>query len=237
MVTIPFSHFHPREVHSASESVITLCTPYSENNLFLFDYLAALSIKVTQLSASIDQDSSIDLTEQARREDRSLEINYKDLKMLTGMKADMDSLGEEAVACRVLVKSIADHGKKIEGYTRSVQITTMDTLLAKWAEESFQEVINKANVRPLYQDVVDAHLALKKTESIRNTVSADSEGLTPMWEAKRNVTPLLSRIYSHITDYAAIENEQYRDLLVSLNTKLAPISAQVRSRIARTGAV
>ncbi len=236
MAKMPFSQFYPREVHSASNAIKELCSPKAETNLFLGSYLAKLAIEVIVLSKSIAKESSEDLTETARLEDQSFDSKFEDLRNLSEMKAEMSSLGAESEACATIAKSIEDHGGKIEEFSRAVQITTMDVVLEKWAEESFQEVITKAKVRPLYLDVVETHNALKSTEALRTTLSAESEDVKPMWEAKRAVTPLLSSIYNHIVDYAAIDNVEYKELLVSLKAKLAPISSQVRSRKTRNSA-
>jgi len=236
MASVPFSKFHPREVHSASEAVTELCAPFIESNPFLAGYLNSLEPTVAGLSQSIARESATDLTEQAVQEDFSFDRNFKELRTLAEVKAEIELLGDEAEACSVIAKSISDHGGRIEDFSRAVQITTMDSLLAKWAVESFQEVINKAVVRPLYESVVDTHEALKQTESLRSTASANSEEILSMWKAKSIVSPLLSKIYRHIEDFAAIDSVQYGELLIALDAKLAPITTQVRSRITRKSA-
>ncbi len=189
-----------------------------------------------KLASAIAKESSEALTVQAKDEDLQFDELFGNLRSLSAMKASMTSLGGESESSAVLSQSIVDHGDRIQDFARTVQISTMDTLLKKWSDESIQDHINRAKIRPLYQQVVDAHNSLKSTESIRSSESASKSDIVGMWEAKRELTPVLSKIYGHISDYADINNVQYRELLVSLNAKLAPLISQVRWRVTRNSA-
>ncbi len=232
-MAVPFSRFTPREAQSAAEAIKDLCTPTAASNPFLADYLSHLASKSAVLSLAMAKEDHRDLTEQAKDEDNQFDDNLRSLRNLAELKAAMPTLGDEAAASAAIAKSIEAHGRTIEEFTRAVQITTMDTLLANWESEEMQGHITTAGVRPIYEEVVVAHGALKKTETMRQELSADGSTVPSMWAASRDVLPVLSRIYSHIENYAAIDEAVYTPLLAELNATLSPIATQVRSRQTR----
>ncbi len=232
-MTVPFSKFHPREAQSASETVLTLCEPHRAENPFLHDYLTHLGTKNAALASAIAKEGSEALTAQGKAEDELFEEQFVSLRSLTAMKAAMSALGAEAEASAVLSQSIIDHGDRIHDFSRTVQITTIDTLLGSWQDASFQVHIDTAKMRPMYNAVVTTHEALKATEALRSSEHASSDEIPGMWEAKRELTPALSKIYSHISDYAELTKDEYRTLLSEINATLAPLVTQVRARETR----
>ncbi len=232
-MSIPFSKFHPREVHFAAEVMQNKCAELSESNAFIADYLPHLQEQLTPLGAAISKSSLKELVTEGREHDSIFGDSFRNLRQLLAMKASMDMLGDEATASTELSKDIEDLGGAIETLSRAKQITSMNTLIELWSTPKKVAMIAHSGTTSLFEGTVEAHNALKAVEEQRAQVSVDRNEIPTEWVAGRTVSSILSIMHGHIVDYAKIEKEPYANIVAELTAEFASIVTQVRNRSTR----
>lgn len=199
------------------------------DNPFVVFATTTLKKHEADLRASIAFHDQNNRAEESDTIDGTFNESYKKLRSVVELYGDMHEFGEVAANCSEIRDIIHRHGRNLHQKPKDEQISLFDSVLA----EIPAELVDAANVRPLFDPVVAAHNSLKRIEKERSAATANSEAILSPTEISKALKPLITKIHNHLIDFADFGVEEYIDTLAVINAKLAPIVTRVKTRKTR----
>ncbi len=230
---IPFTSFNAFDILATTDMFLETFTGDYTTNSFLTEYLENLKEKQNILANSHEDTKQKELTSQAKEMDDSFDTQFVTLRDLVETKAEIVALGGESEASEKVAALIKNHSRNVHTLPRHSQLSTMEKLIEDMETEDMLQAIDVARVKPLVENLLESHKALKEIETQRSSLKLEAQSTLTFHQASQEALTPLMALYNHVEDYAKI-NEIYKPLLQQIDTKLTPIVTQVKARRTRS---
>ncbi len=225
------SKFMGLKSQQAAEAGLAVCRNQDESNLFLGELCNWIDGANKTLTSAIAKSKKSDLTAEGIELDGHFGTHLTNMRQIVRMQAPLVDLGIRSSASQKLWNGLQRHGGHIEDLPRGEQVIAAENFFSEFPPTS--PLFADAGVEVFAQKAFDTHCELKTVEEQKKDIADNEDSIPNVSDASRNLNPLISMLYNHVEDYAKLENPLYKDLLVKLNNRLAPIASQVKGESTR----
>lgn len=233
------SKYHIRETHSVGTSFQELLTGKHLDNPYLIKIFAKLIVLIKELGNSIAFHEQESLAEESDAVDYDFNEAYKKLRTFIETKAALPELGVESEKCQIMSDIINRHNRDLHEFPKDEQIIAWDSVHKEF--DSLEEEVNGESrtimelggVDVLYTPVVAHHKALKKIEKERAELGTVKREVRSPSDIIKEVKPVIQKIYSHLEDFADLDEPDYLNTVNEIDAKIAPVVTRVKARITK----
>ncbi len=229
MASMLTSRYNAMETLSALTSVTATLEGKHLDNPFLTLLHSSLSTAAEELRASISFHDQESLAAESDHVDTKFNESFKKLRTMVETMSEMHEFGEQATHCATVRDLINRHDRNLHRLPKDEQITLFDSLMT----ELNDELIEKAQIRPLTVQVVQHHQELKSIEENKKASAVSKEGIESPSKLSAAAKPKLNALMNHIADFADLGSDPYKETLTELHADLAPIVTRVKTRTTR----
>ncbi len=222
----PISQFRELKSQQAAEAGLNVCRDQDESNPFLGELCNHIARANSTLVTSIAKSKKGELTTKGIELDGHFGTHLGNIRKIVRMQAPLADLGIRSTASQELWKGLERHGGHIEDLPRGEQIIAAENFFGEFPPSC--SLFADAGVDMYAQKAFDTHSELKAVEDQKKDIADNEESIPNISDASRGVNSLVSMLYNHVEDYAKLDNPLYKELLVKLNNRLAPIVSQVK---------
>lgn len=232
-MSYPFSKLRGFDSKAAGEiAVIITEESVAAANTFVIDLSSLLKEQLVTLSKALAKSRRKEFTTEANEIHGDLKRTYVDLRTVVRAKSNVISLKEEGKASGDLYRSLERHGGAINRLPRHAMITALENIIQEMDDDE-ENMIAQAKVLPIYEELMRLYHLLITVEKERNLKALQRESIPCEGDAALQLDNTVRTLYHHISDYADINKEGYRDLLAEFDRKLAPIFIHLKGNETR----
>ncbi len=225
------SKFMGLKSQQAAEESLAVCRNQDEGNNFLGEVCNQIDGANSALALAIAKSRKGDLTATGVELDGHFGTHMTNLRSIVKMQAPLVDLGIRSSASQALSNGLQRHGHRIEDLPKGEQIIAADNFFGEFPLTS--PLFVDAGVEVYAQKAYDTHVELKAVEDQKKSIADSQDTILNVSDASRALNPLVSMLYNHVEDYAKLKNPLYKELLIKLDNRLAPIASQVKGESTR----
>ncbi len=141
--------------------------------------------------------------------------------------------GAKALRAREIMNIIHRHDRNLHKRSKDECINLFESVTTECNLNKEDSIVSQAGVTELFMPAIEHLSHLKRIEELRANNAASSEYIAAPSIVAKAASPLLTHLHNHLTDMAEMDQPEYRDSLVNINARLAPIIQRVKSRTTR----
>lgn len=187
-----------------------------------------------ELRASIAYHETDSLTSLSDELDQKFNTNFTIFRNTSETLAAASALGAQAEAAAKVTAVIETHGRNLHQKSKGDQISLFDNIVTELDIENEEAPINSAMLRPLFDAVLANHTELKEVEKTRKSETATGSFVPAPSDVAKGLHSTMNHIHNYLSVMVEYGSERYEKPLAAINARLAPIVAQVKSRITRS---
>lgn len=229
MIDIPVSYFTPEQCTAITKSALPLVEGKFPNDPYVCNLVALTKSHNSTLAQSMAISKKSEFTKQFEDADAEFDEAFITFRDHTSSTSRLHKKPEKAEPAKKIDFVIGKHGKSLYNLNRQEQIGRMDALAEELNTPEMQELLIAADLKDLYDDVIEKHQAFVELHTIKAKTESNSQ-VPPPGDSKKPLAYDLSDLYSYFTRSVRCMGDQYKEVATQLELIFANVVPTARAR-------